>query len=62
MHQQFADHAHLEIGLGHAPDLAGGERLGTGPAGGLGFYHGLSCAKTFKHTSQLARRLTMPAA
>jgi hypothetical protein len=37
--QQFADHSHLEIHFGHAPDLTFGEGLEAGAACGLDFTH-----------------------
>jgi hypothetical protein len=44
MHEEFADHPDLKIGLGHAPELAGFQGLLAGAAGRFNFYHGSSCA------------------
>ena len=48
MHQQFADHAHLQMSFRHAPDLTGGQGwLAASEAGRLSLFHGSFCALTF---------------
>jgi hypothetical protein len=39
MHEQFAHHAYLEIGIRHAPELAGFQELRTNATNRLCFYH-----------------------
>jgi hypothetical protein len=47
MHQQFANHSHLEIPIRHAPELTGGQRWLANKAGRDDFLHGPSCAFAF---------------
>jgi hypothetical protein len=47
MHEQFADHSHLKIRIGHAPELAVFQWLLANAWSGLNFYHAQCCALTF---------------
>jgi hypothetical protein len=47
MHQQFANHEHLEIRFRHAPELTGFQGLLSNAGRSLDFLHGPSCALTF---------------
>jgi hypothetical protein len=39
MHEQFADLLHAEMRIGHAPELAGFQRLWTNATNQLSFHH-----------------------
>jgi hypothetical protein len=46
MHEEFADHADMEIGTGHMPNLTGDKSVRTNARGARNFYHAVSCALT----------------
>jgi hypothetical protein len=44
MHQQFANHSHSKIRIGHVPELTGCQKGLNNAARSLDFLHGRSCA------------------
>jgi hypothetical protein len=55
MDEELADHVHLQIGFGHAPDLAVSQWLHGRARCGFGLNHKAACNFGGQLTSQIAR-------